>query len=58
VRNEAAKDGLWMIGRARQVVYAKASLSLHARLGAVQKLTGTTPSEDKSEPNLIEVENH
>jgi Family of unknown function (DUF5906) len=38
VRNEAAKDGLWVINRARQVVYAKASLSLRDRLAAAHKL--------------------
>jgi hypothetical protein len=39
VRNDAAKDGLWVINRARQVVYAKASLSLHDRLAAAGRLT-------------------
>ena len=38
VRNEAAKDGLWKINGARQVVYAKATLSLHARFRAAEKL--------------------
>ena len=39
VRNEAAKsDGLWVINNKRQVVYAKASLSLHDRLDAAKRL--------------------
>jgi hypothetical protein len=39
VRNEAADDGLWRIKDKRQVVYAKASLSLRERLEAAGKLT-------------------
>jgi hypothetical protein len=31
VRNDAAKDGLWKINGARQVVYAKSSLSVRDR---------------------------
>jgi Family of unknown function (DUF5906) len=38
VRNDAAKDGLWKINGARQVVYAKSALSLHDRLKAAGKL--------------------
>jgi hypothetical protein len=37
-RNPDAKDGLWKLGRERQVVYAKASLSPKDQLAAVQKL--------------------
>ena len=40
VRNDAAKDGLWKIGGARQVVYAKSALSLRDRLRAASSLTG------------------
>ncbi|MGY8682461.1 primase-helicase family protein [Bradyrhizobium sp. UFLA05-153] len=40
VRNDAAKDGLWKIKGARQVVYAKASMSVSERLSAAQRLTG------------------
>jgi hypothetical protein len=36
VRNDAAKDGLWKVGDARQVIYALASLSLHDRLAAAK----------------------
>jgi Family of unknown function (DUF5906) len=38
VRNEAAKDGLWVINKARQVVYAKAELALRDRLAAAEQL--------------------
>jgi hypothetical protein len=37
-RNDAAESGLWTINRKRQVVYAKASLSLRERLEAARKL--------------------
>jgi hypothetical protein len=36
--NPNAKDGLWKLGKERQVVYAKASLSLKEQLAAAQKL--------------------
>jgi Family of unknown function (DUF5906)/Bifunctional DNA primase/polymerase, N-terminal len=39
VRNDARDDGLWVINDVRQVVYAKASLSLRDRLVAAGKLT-------------------
>ena len=38
VRNEAAKDGLWKLNKARQVVYAKASLSVRDQLRAARRL--------------------
>jgi Family of unknown function (DUF5906) len=38
VRNDAAKDGLWKISGRRQVVYAKAELSLRDRFEAARKL--------------------
>jgi len=34
VRNDTAKDGLWVINKVRQVIYAKAALSPAARLKA------------------------
>jgi hypothetical protein len=43
VRNDAAKDGLWVMKGVRQVVYAKAELPLRERLEAAQRLTGTFP---------------
>jgi hypothetical protein len=40
VRNDAAKsDGLWKINRARQVVYARAELSIRDRIKAARALT-------------------
>ena len=38
VRNDAAKDGLWKIAGARQVVYAKNSLTLAEQMRAARKL--------------------
>jgi hypothetical protein len=38
VRNDAADDGLWKIGKRRQVVYAHATLTLRDRLAAAKKL--------------------
>ncbi len=38
VRNDAADDGLWKIGGARQAVYARQGLSEQQRLGAATKL--------------------
>jgi hypothetical protein len=40
VRNEGAKDGLWKISDRRQVIYAKASLSVRERYLAAQRLVG------------------
>jgi hypothetical protein len=39
VRNDAAVSGLWVINRVRQVVYAKAGLSIRDRMAAARKLT-------------------
>jgi hypothetical protein len=39
VRNDGAKDGLWKINDARQVVYAKSTLTLRDRLKAAERLT-------------------
>jgi hypothetical protein len=38
VRNDAADDGLWRTGGKRQVIYAKAALSLRDRLAAARRL--------------------
>ena len=38
VRNDGANDGLWKIGVRRQVIYAKADLSLRERLEAARDL--------------------
>jgi hypothetical protein len=42
VRNEAAKDGLWKIRGARQVVYAKSTLTIRGRHLAVRAYAGRT----------------
>jgi hypothetical protein len=38
VRNEDAKDGLWVVGGKRQVVYAKMALSIRDRIAAARRL--------------------
>ena len=38
VRNDAAKDGLWVINGSRQVVYAKSELSISDRFKAASEL--------------------
>jgi hypothetical protein len=38
VRNDAAVDGLFTMNNRRQVVYAKAGLSIRGRLEAARKL--------------------
>jgi hypothetical protein len=39
VRNDAARDGLWLISGARQVIYAKNSLSFKDRWAAASRLS-------------------
>jgi hypothetical protein len=39
IRNDSNKDGVWIINRQRQVVYAKAELSIRDRFLAARKLT-------------------
>ena len=38
VRNYDAKDGLWVIGGKRQVIYARSELSLADQIRAAQRL--------------------
>ena len=38
VRNDAAEDGLWVINRSRQVVYAKSELTMSDRFKAAIEL--------------------
>ena len=38
VRNDAADDGLWVLGGKRQVIYARAELSVSDRAAAAQRL--------------------
>jgi hypothetical protein len=40
VRNDAADDGLWKIRDARQVIYAKNTLSIRDRIAAARRLAG------------------
>ena len=40
IRNDAAKDGLWKINAARQVVYVRSSLSIRDRFAAASILAG------------------
>jgi hypothetical protein len=40
IRNAAAKDGLWKINAARQVVYARSSLSIRDRFAAANAIVG------------------
>lgn len=40
IRNDDADDGLWKLNRTRQVIYAKAELSIAAQIAAVRKLQG------------------
>jgi len=40
IRNDAAKDGLWKIRGARQVIYAKNSLTIRDRFLAARKFAG------------------
>ena len=42
VRNPAAQDGHWVIHRKRQVIYAKATLTLPQRLAAAEELVSGT----------------
>jgi hypothetical protein len=45
VRNETAKDGLWKINDARQVVYAKSELTLQDQLRAANRLVSGQSSQ-------------
>jgi hypothetical protein len=40
VRNDAAKDGLWVINSSRQAIYARSSLSIRDRIGSARSLAG------------------
>jgi hypothetical protein len=46
VRNEDAKDGLWVLGKRRQVIYAKACLAAEQRYQAAQELAGAGSKPD------------
>ena len=40
VRNDDSKDGLWVINRVRQAIYARSDLSISDRIAAAQRFTG------------------
>jgi hypothetical protein len=40
VRNDGAKDGLWVVNGSRQVIYARSELCAADRLKAAKKLLG------------------
>ena len=40
VRNDTREDGLWIINKVRQVIYAKKTMSIRDRLEAARKLSG------------------
>jgi len=47
VRNDAAESGLWVINGARQVVYAKRTLSAQERAKAVRELVNWSGKQSK-----------
>ncbi|WP_271577965.1 primase-helicase family protein [Bradyrhizobium sp. CCBAU 11361] len=49
VRNNT-RDGLWVINRRRQVIYARANLPLRDRLAAATKMTGASASRQDCTP--------
>jgi hypothetical protein len=59
IRNDAAKDGLWVINGARKTIYAKKSLTIPERIKAAQQLAAAAPKADwqrKSEQMTAEQE--
>jgi hypothetical protein len=46
VRNPGARDGLWKVENARQVIYGRAGLSLRDRLKAATELADRRPAND------------
>jgi hypothetical protein len=59
IRNDAAKDGLWVINGARKTIYAKKSLTVPERIKAAQQLAAAAPKTDwqrKSEQMAAEQE--
>ncbi len=46
VRNDVAKDGLWVVNGARKVIYAKKSLTIAERTKAARALSVTAPKSD------------
>jgi hypothetical protein len=59
VRNDMAKDGLWVVNGARKVIYAKKSLTVPERVKVAQQLAAAAPKSDwqrKSEQMAAEQE--
>jgi hypothetical protein len=59
IRNDAAKDGLWVINGARKTIYAKKSLTVPEQIKAAQHLAAAAPKTDwqrKSEQMAAEQE--
>jgi hypothetical protein len=59
VRNDTAKDGLWVVNGARKTIYAKKSLTVPERVKAAQQLAAAAPKSDwqrKSEQMAAEQE--
>jgi hypothetical protein len=50
VRKEAAKDGMWRLNERRQVIYAKAALSVRDRYLAAQQLTRERQPDQERDP--------
>jgi hypothetical protein len=46
VRNDAAKDGLWVVSGARKTIYAKKSLTVPERIKAARQLAAAVPKTD------------
>jgi Family of unknown function (DUF5906) len=46
IRNDAAKDGLWVVSGARKTIYAKKSLTVPERIKAAQQLAAAVPKTD------------
>ena len=47
VTNPAASDGLWVINRKRQVIYAKATLPVRDQLAAAGRIRGVQPDQGR-----------
>jgi Family of unknown function (DUF5906) len=56
VRNEAAKDAAWKIGKRRHTVYAKSSLSIKDQVAAVTALIANEVNKAKPNPNPTELQ--
>jgi hypothetical protein len=53
VRNPSTQTGLWVVGGARQVIYAKAGLSLADQLRAAEERTRTGTRAPKTEFEIV-----